>query len=122
MTDAAFLALWNDLARGREAEYDTWHTREHLPERVAAPGFRNGRRYTAPSHPTHRWFTLYDVEDPGVFETPEYLDLLRNPTSWSASMRPDFRNFLRVRLRSGKRVPCGIAPRAYHARRPRRGG
>jgi len=96
MSGAAFLALWNDLARGREAEYDTWHTREHLPERVAAPGFRGGRRYVAPAHPAHRWFTLYDVEDPGAFETPEYADLLRNPTSWSASMRPDFRNFLRV--------------------------
>ncbi len=96
MQGAAFLALWNDLARGREAEYDTWHTREHLPERVAAPGFRSGRRYVAPSHPAHRWFTLYEVEDLGAFETPEYQDLLRNPTAWSASMRPDFRHFLRV--------------------------
>jgi hypothetical protein len=92
----AFLALWNDLARGREAEYDTWHTREHVPERVAAPGFRSGRRYVCPAHPAHRWFTLYDVADLGCFETPVYLDLLDNPTPWSASMRPDFRNFLRV--------------------------
>ncbi len=96
MNGAAFLALWNDLARGREAEYDTWHTREHLPERVAAPGFLSGRRYVAPSHPAHRWFTLYDVEDLGAFETPEYLDLLHNPTAWSTSMRRDFRHFLRV--------------------------
>jgi hypothetical protein len=96
MSGAAFLALWNDLAGGREAEYATWHTREHLPERVAAPGFRDGRRYVAPAHPTHRWFTLYDVEQLDVFETPEYLDLLRNPTPWSASMRGSFRNFLRV--------------------------
>jgi hypothetical protein len=92
----AFLALWNDLSRGREAEYDTWHTREHLPERVAAPGFLGARRYVSADHPAHRWFTLYDVADLGCFETPEYLDLLRNPTPWSASMRPDFRNFLRV--------------------------
>ena len=93
---SAFLALWNDLAPGREAEYDTWHTREHVPERVASPGFRSGRRYVCRSHPAHRWFTLYDVADPGCFETPEYQDLLQNPTPWSASMRPDFRNFLRV--------------------------
>jgi hypothetical protein len=91
-----FLALWNDLTRGREAEYDTWHTREHVPERVSAPGFRSGRRYVAPDHPAHRWFTLYEVEALACFETPEYLDLLANPTPWSASMRPDFRNFLRV--------------------------
>jgi hypothetical protein len=99
MDGAAFLALWNDLARGREAEYDTWHTREHLPERVAAPGFRSGRRYVAPAHPAHRWFTLYEVDDPGAFETPAYRELLCNPTPWSASMRGSFRNVLRVPCR-----------------------
>lgn len=92
----ALLALWNDLAPGREAEYDAWHTREHVPERVAAPGFRSGRRYVAPAHPAHRWFTLYEVDDHACFETPEYRDLLRNPTPASAAMRPDFRHFLRV--------------------------
>jgi hypothetical protein len=44
MSGAAFLALRNDLVRGREAESDTWHRRERLPERVACPGFRSGRR------------------------------------------------------------------------------
>ncbi|WP_158287719.1 hypothetical protein [Falsiroseomonas bella] len=92
----AFLALWNDLAGGREAEYDAWHTREHVPERVAAPGFRSGRRYVAPAHPVHRWFTLYDLADLGCLETPEYRDLLDNPTPASAAMRPHFRSFLRV--------------------------
>jgi hypothetical protein len=95
-TAGAFLALWNDFARGREAEYDAWHTREHVPERVSAPGFLSGRRYVNPAHPVHRWFTLYDVAHLGCFETPEYTDLLRNPTPASAAMRPGFRNFLRV--------------------------
>ncbi len=92
----AFLALWNDLRPGREAEYDAWHTREHVPERIAAPGFRSGRRYARGDHPVHRWFTLYEVDGMAAFETPEYRDLLANPTPWSASMRPDFRNFLRA--------------------------
>lgn len=91
-----FLALWNDLRRGREAEYEAWHTREHVPERVAAPGFRSGRRYRRDDHPAHRWFTLYEVDGPEALGTPEYRDLLANPTPWSASMRSDFRNFLRV--------------------------
>lgn len=92
----SFLALWNDFARGREAEYEEWHMREHLPERVAAPGFRSGRRYIDWSHPAHRWFTLYEVDDAAAFATPEYSDLLANPTPWSAAMRPDFRHFLRL--------------------------
>jgi hypothetical protein len=99
-SNAAFLALWNDLAHGREAEYEAWHTREHVPERVAAPGFRSGRRYVAPDHPAHRWFTLYEVASLDCLETPEYRDLLENPTPWSAAMRTDFRNFLRV--------PCAL--------------
>lgn len=95
-TGSAFLALWNDVEHGREAEYDAWHTREHVPERVSAPGFRSGRRFVDRAHPVHRYFTLYDVDDIAAFGTPEYLDLLRHPTPWSAAMRPSFRNFLRV--------------------------
>ena len=95
-TKSAFLALWNDVEHGREAEYDAWHTREHVPERASAPGFRGGRRYVDRAHPTHRYFTLYDVDGMAAFGTPEYLDLLRHPTPRSAAMRPSLRNFLRV--------------------------
>ncbi len=108
MAEPAFLALWNDLRRGREAEYDTWHTREHLPERVASPGFLSGRRYFDEGHPAHRWFTLYEVEGLHAFETPQYRDLLANPTPWSAAMRPDFRNFLRSQCLEAAQAGDGI--------------
>jgi hypothetical protein len=99
MAEPAFLALWNGFAEVRTAEYSAWHLREHVPERVAAPGFCGARRYHAPGHAVHPWFTLYDVDGLEAFETAEYRDLLAHPTPWSASMRPDFLNFLRV--------PCG---------------
>jgi hypothetical protein len=108
MSEPAFLALWNDLAPGREADYEEWHAREHLPERVAAPGFRAGRRYRDAAHPTHRWFTLYEVDSLATFGTPEYRDLLDNPTPWSATMRPDFRRFLRAPCREAGREGQGI--------------
>ncbi|SHJ30298.1 hypothetical protein SAMN02745194_02247 [Roseomonas rosea] len=104
----AFLALWNDIERGREAEYDRWHTREHVPERVAAPGFRSGCRYVDRDHPVHRYFTLYELESLAALATPEYRDLLQHPTPWSAAMRPSFRNFLRA--------PCTVAHRAGFGR------
>ena len=113
MPEPAFLALWNDFAAGREAEYDAWHTQEHVPERVAAPGFRGGRRYVDAAHPAHRWFTLYEVEDLSAFETPHYRDLLANPTPASAAMRPDFRHFLRAACRdvawAGHGMGAGLA-------------
>ena len=45
LAGAALLALWNDIRREREAEYDRWHTREHVPERVAVSGMLGARRY-----------------------------------------------------------------------------
>jgi hypothetical protein len=104
----AFLALWNDFTRGREEEYDTWHSREHLPERVAAPGFRSGRRYFDAAHPVHRWFTLYEVTGLAAFETPQYRDLLTTPSPWSAAMRGGFSHFLRVPCREAAAAGYGL--------------
>jgi hypothetical protein len=92
----AFLALWNDIARSREPEYDQWHTLEHVPERVSVTGFHGARRYVNRARQHHRYFTLYDVATLATFDSSEYVDLLEHPTPWSASMRPDFSNFLRA--------------------------
>jgi hypothetical protein len=102
----AFLALWNDIAREREPEYDQWHTLEHVPERVAVTGIHGARRYVNRQRSSHRYFTLYDVASLQVFASPEYVDLLQHPTPWSASMRPDFSNF--VRATCGVRRSTGI--------------
>lgn len=96
LAGSAFLALWNDIARAREAEYDQWHTLEHVPERVAVDGFRGARRYVNRQRGAHRYFTLYDVASLDVFDSAEYRDLLDRPTPWSAAMRPDFSNFVRA--------------------------
>lgn len=92
----AFLALWNDVVRTRESEYDQWHTLEHVPERVAVTGFRGARRYVDRTKATHRYFTLYDVDSLAVFDSREYRDLMQHPTPWSAAMRPDFANLVRA--------------------------
>ena len=35
----AFMAVWHDIAPAGEAECNTWHTREHVPEHLGVPGF-----------------------------------------------------------------------------------
>jgi len=109
----AFLALWNDIAAAREQEYDQWHTLEHVPERVAVTGIHGARRYVNRRRTSHRYFTLYDVAGLDVFDSAEYQDLLRNPTPWSAAMRPDFSNFVRapcaVRQSAGIGIGAAIA-------------
>jgi hypothetical protein len=95
LNGAAFLALWNDFDPARDAEYDCWHTFEHVPERVGIAGILSGRRYVARERERWRYFTLYELESLAALDGPEYADVVERPTAWSASMRPSFRNFLR---------------------------
>src|SRR5450631_2495486 len=105
---SAFLALWNDVDPARDAEYNCWHTFEHVPERVGIAGILSARRYIAPERDDHRYFTLYDLASLASLDGPEYLDVVEHPTAWSLSMRPSFRNFLRRPCESVLRVGWGL--------------
>lgn len=79
------LLLLFDVADGAVAEHDDWHTHEHMPERLAIPGFLRGTRWTrAPARP--RYCVLYEVESPAVLDSPAYRERLDNPTPWTAKM------------------------------------
>lgn len=93
---SGFLALWNDFDPAREAEYECWHTFEHVPERVGVAGFLSGRRYRAAERDEGRYFTLYELEGLAALDGPDYADVVARPTEWSLSMRPSFRNFHRA--------------------------
>jgi len=105
-TGTAFLALWNDVEPARTAEYDAWHTFEHVPERVGIAGFLAGRRYVAAERTADRYFTRYDLEDIAALDRTGYADVVAHPTPWSRSMRPSLSNFVRLpcvrRLRAGR--------------------
>jgi hypothetical protein len=92
---SAFLALWNDVEPDRRAEYDEWHTFEHVPERVGIAGFLAGRRYVAPARSDRRYFTLYDLGALEALQGSSYLDVVERPTDWSLSMRPLLRDVVR---------------------------
>ena len=92
--DAAVL-IWNDVApEGREAFY-AWHDHEHMPERLALPGFRRGRRFARPGH-RPEWFTMYEAVDLGALVSPEYLDRLNAPTPETVATLRHFRNTSRA--------------------------
>jgi hypothetical protein len=93
---SGFLALWNDFDPARVAEYECWHTFEHVPERAGLPGFLSGRRYRAVERLEGQYFTLYDLESLSALDGPDYAEVVDYPTAWSAAMRPSFRNFLRL--------------------------
>lgn len=102
------LALWNGIDPTRRAEYDLWHTREHVPERVAVPGMIGARRYLRVAGPLPEYLALYDMEDTHVLTSQPYLRLLDNPTPWSKSMRPSFRGFMRLCCRRELSIGGGL--------------
>jgi hypothetical protein len=93
---SGLLALWNGFDPARRAEYDLWHTRQHVPERLAVPGMLRARRYDRGDGPMPEFLTLYELDSTAVLSSPPYLRLMESPTEWSRTMRPSFRDFFRL--------------------------
>lgn len=93
----AFLALWNSISSAAlQPEYETWHTFEHVPERVGLPGFVEARRYRSIEGAPPLYFTCYWLHNIEALNTPRYREVFANPTPWSARMRTELRDFFRL--------------------------
>lgn len=88
------ICIWHDLAADAIDDFHEWHNREHMPERVAIPGFQRGRRYAALSG-SPRYFNLYEVDDVAVLGGADYLARLNSPTPWTQRVVASFRNVAR---------------------------
>jgi hypothetical protein len=92
----ALLALWNDVDPQRDAEYNQWHAREHVPERLTVPGMLWALRYgRVGAGAMPRYLTLYGLRDAAVLDSPQYRLLLAEPTPTSRAMRPALRHIAR---------------------------
>lgn len=95
--------------------YEQWYMNEHFPERLAVPGFRRGRRYEA-VEADRRYFSFYELDDPGVLFSQAYLARLDNPTAWTRRIMSVWKGMIRTvceRLeRSGSALGgCVVAAR-----------
>jgi len=91
----ACVLIWNDVAsEGRDAFY-AWHDNEHIPERLALPGFLRGRRFAKPGH-SPEWLTMYEAVDVSVLVSPQYLARLNAPTPATQRTLTWFRNTSRA--------------------------
>lgn len=88
----AVLALWGTADPEQDAAFNDWYTHEHLPERIAVPGFLRARRYVADLDPHPRWtyFTLYETDSLATLTSPEYLRVLNTPTPATRRYLPLF--------------------------------
>ena len=91
-TAAALLSF--DVAPEAVDEHDDWHTHEHLPERLAIPGFLRGTRWVAlKGNP--RYFVLYEVETLATLSSDAYLARLNQPSPWTSKMMTHYRGMTR---------------------------
>jgi hypothetical protein len=91
MLGRAAVAMWWDVAPERQAEWEDWHSTEHMEERLAIPGFLRGTRWIDETS----YFVLYETKDLKTITSGAYLDRLNNPSPWSRKMMPLHRNMVR---------------------------
>ncbi len=62
-----------------EEEFNAWYDTEHIPERLAIPGFRSARRWVA----GRSYLATYELDSARVLESADYLARYNNQTPWS---------------------------------------
>ena len=59
------------------AEFNDWYDNEHVPNRLATPGFGSVARFRATDGVKPDWLATYEIK-PGTLETPAYKALWEN--------------------------------------------
>lgn len=80
-------AIWHNVDRETQPDYNHWHVHEHVPERVGIPGFLRGRRYVA-IEGRPEFFHFYETESLDTLTSEAYLERLNNPTEWTRRVVP----------------------------------
>lgn len=79
---------------GWEEDFHDWYESEHIPARMALPGFAGAVRFEA-HEGSPRWLACYFLDDLGVLDTPEYQALKTDPTERTARMLDAVSGFTR---------------------------
>jgi len=90
----AVMINWSDVAPEHRAAYYEWHSREHMPGRVAIPGYQRGRRYIA-DRAQRDFLVLYEVDDLSVVTGSRYLAKANNPSPLTLRTTPFIKNSVR---------------------------
>jgi hypothetical protein len=105
MADKGFLLVTMQPPPALEEEFNAWYDTEHLPERLAVPGFETALRFVClDGHP--RYLAMYDLANPEVLQTPEYLRVaFENSSPWTRRILQR----VRVYRASGRQIYPGAA-------------
>lgn len=87
--------IWTDIPPDEEAAFNEWYTDEHMPDRVVrVPGFTRGRRFGAVEGGP-KYLAYYEMANPDVFWTKEYVAMRSEPDPKSRHFVALFQNALR---------------------------
>ena len=89
---SAVLVNWGGIIPDKEEDYNQWHSKEHMPERISLPGFIRGYRAIGieGTKLNHKYFMMYEAKNKEVFVSKEYLDRLNNPTKWTKEILSNY--------------------------------
>ena len=89
---SAVLVNWGGIVEEKEIEYNEWHSKEHMPERMSLPGFLRGLRAIGipGTNLNHKYFMMYEAERKEVFTSRKYLERLNNPTEWTKKILSNY--------------------------------
>lgn len=94
-SSSGLLLVMTDIPAELDAEFNSWYDTEHVPERLAIPGFVSARRYRAVTG-SPRYLALYELESPDVVETPAYRYWIEEgETPWTRRMQQHFVDYTR---------------------------
>lgn len=94
MTTAGLLFSQMEPPGGWEAEFHDWYNAEHIPARMAIPGFESATRFEVVDGEP-RYLACYFLDDLGALETPVYGKLKSEPGERTARMLGNVLGFTR---------------------------
>lgn len=120
LVGGSVVASWSRIPAAELNAVRTWHSFEHMPERLALPGLLRGRRYHA-IEDSSEWFILYEADSLAALTSAPYLERLNNPTEWTrrsiVHLRGAVRGVASVVSSSGYGVGGFIATVRYPVKR-----
>ncbi len=86
MSDAGTTILFSEMTPPAEleAEFNAWYNEEHIPIRMAAPGFIGSQRYK--DGQTRNYLAVYEMTSADALSTPEYDHIKKVPSASTKQM------------------------------------
>ena len=72
-----------------EDELNRWYDEEHIPEKLATPGFRSARRFVDPAG--GRYLAIYELDDASAATSDSYMS--QELSGWTKSVMATWRSW-----------------------------